>query len=351
MIHSSPKNIALFNSIIISLIFAAVYTTLYFTYENISIEPGIYLTILIFGLSFLTINYSINKFIYSRIKVIYKSIGMMRPQKPTKKNSKQNEKSSDVLDIVNQVVMEWGKEQQQEIETLRQGAKYRREFIGNLSHELKTPIFNIQGYISTLLDGGLEDPKINKKFLEKSEKSINRMIALVDDLEYISKLESGELKIKPERFDLFQLTKEVFDFLEMKAEKTSTKLLINPNSAKSVFVKADKKRIRQVLINLVDNAVKYTDKKNSKVTVTFYDFHDKYLIEVKDNGIGIQEDNLVRVFERFYRTDSGRSRDRGGSGLGLAIVKHIIEGHQQTISVRSTEGEGTTFSFTLDKPK
>lgn len=352
MIHSSPRNIAFFNSIIISLIFAAAYTTVYFTYENINIEPGIYLTLLIFGLSFLTINYSINKFIYSRIKVIYKSIGMMRTQKTTiEKKSRQKEKSSDVLDIVNQVVMEWGKEQQQEIETLRQGAKYRREFIGNLSHELKTPIFNIQGYISTLLDGGLEDPKINKKFLEKSEKSINRMIALVDDLEYISKLESGELKLKPERFDLLQLTREVFDFLEMKAEKTSTKLIINSNSVKSIFVKADKKRIRQVLINLVDNAIKYTDKKYSKVTVTFYDFHDKYLIEVKDNGIGIQEDSLVRVFERFYRTDTGRSRDQGGSGLGLAIVKHIIEGHKQTVSVRSIEGEGTTFSFTLDKPK
>lgn len=351
MIHSSPRNIALFNSIIISLIFAAAYTTVYYTYENINLEPGIYLTLLIFGLSFLTINYSINKFIYSRIKVIYKSIGMMRPQKAIEKKSRKKEKSSDVLDIVNQVVMEWGKEQQQEIEALRQGAKYRREFIGNLSHELKTPIFNIQGYISTLLDGGLEDPEINKKFLEKSEKSINRMIALVDDLEYISKLESGELKLKPERFDLLPLTKEVFDFLEMKAEKSSTKLIINPNSAKSIFVKADKKRIRQVLINLVDNAIKYTDKKNSKVNVTFYDFHDKYLIEVKDNGIGIQEDALVRVFERFYRTDTGRSRDQGGSGLGLAIVKHIIEGHQQTISVRSIEGEGTTFSFTLDKPK
>lgn len=350
MIHSSPKNIALFNSIIISLIFAAAYTTLYFTYENISLEPGIYLTALIFGLTFLIINYSINKFIYSRIKVIYKSIGMMRPHKTPEKKSKQKEKSSDVLDIVNQVVLEWGKEQQQEIETLRQGAKYRREFIGNLSHELKTPIFNIQGYISTLLDGGLEDPEINKKFLQRSEKSINRMIALVDDLEYISKLESGELKLKPERFDLLQLTKEVFDFLEMKAEKTTTKLIINANSAKSIFVKADKKRIRQVLINLVDNAIKYTDKKNSKVTLTFYDFHDKYLLEVKDNGIGIQEDSLVRVFERFYRTDTGRSRDQGGSGLGLAIVKHIIEGHQQTISVRSSEGEGTTFSFTLDKP-
>jgi len=350
MIHSSPKNIALFNSIIISLIFAASYAAIYLIYENIAIEPGIYLTLLIFFFTFLTINYSINKFIYSRLKVIYRTIGKLRTQKMPQKKGKQIQKSSDVLDIVNQVVMEWSEEQKQEIEALKQGAKYRREFIGNLSHELKTPIFNIQGYISTLLDGGLEDQDVNRKFLQRSEKSINRMIALVDDLEYISKLESGELKLKPERFDLLQLTKEVFDFLEMKAEKTNTKLIISGSLARSVFVKADKKRIRQVLINLVDNAIKYTDKKNSKVNVVFYDFHDKYLVEVRDNGMGIQEDALVRVFERFYRTDSGRSRDQGGSGLGLAIVKHIIEGHQQTISVRSTQGEGTTFSFTLDKP-
>ena len=350
MIHSSPKNIALFNSIIISLIFAASYAAIYLIYENIAIEPGIYLTLLIFFFTFLTINYSINKFIYSRLKVIYRTIGKLRTQKMPQKKGKQIQKSSDVLDIVNQVVMEWSEEQKQEIEALKQGAKYRREFIGNLSHELKTPIFNIQGYISTLLDGGLEDQDVNRKFLQRSEKSINRMIALVDDLEYISKLESGELKLKPERFDLLQLTKEVFDFLEMKAEKTNTKLIISGSLARSVFVKADKKRIRQVLINLVDNAIKYTDKKNSKVNVVFYDFHDKYLVEVRDNGMGIQEDALVRVFERFYRTDSGRSRDHCDSGLVLAIVKHIIEGHQQTISVRSTQGEGTTFSFTLDKP-
>ncbi|PLX10457.1 MAG: two-component sensor histidine kinase, partial [Marinilabiliales bacterium] len=286
MIHSSPKNIALFNSIIISLIFAASYAAIYLIYENIAIEPGIYLTLLIFFFTFLTINYSINKFIYSRLKVIYRTIGKLRTQKMPQKKGKQIQKSSDVLDIVNQVVMEWSEEQKQEIEALKQGAKYRREFIGNLSHELKTPIFNIQGYISTLLDGGLEDQDVNRKFLQRSEKSINRMIALVDDLEYISKLESGELKLKPERFDLLQLTKEVFDFLEMKAEKTNTKLIISGSLARSVFVKADKKRIRQVLINLVDNAIKYTDKKNSKVNVVFYDFHDKYLVEVRDNGMG-----------------------------------------------------------------
>ncbi|NOY50418.1 MAG: sensor histidine kinase [Chlorobi bacterium] len=349
MVHSSPKNIALLNALIISVIFGLAYSALFIIYDNIPVEPGILLTTFVFLLSYISINYSINKFIYARIKVIYKSIGMMTTSGKRENKHKGENRPSDVLDIVNQVVLEWGKEQQDEIENLKKGAKYRREFIGNLSHELKTPIFNIQGYISTLLEGGLEDDKINRKFLQKSEKSINRMIALVDDLEYISKLETGELKLKIEDFDLSRMVNEVYEFLEIKAAKNNTRLVLHPNSLRNINVKADKKRIRQVLINLVDNAIKYTDGENSRVTIVFYDFHDKYLIEVKDNGIGIQEASLLRVFERFYRTDSGRSRDEGGSGLGLAIVKHIIEAHQQTISVRSNEGEGTTFSFTLNK--
>lgn len=348
MIHSSPKNIALYNSFIISLIFAIAYFSLIFWYDQILIIPGIFLTLFIFVLSYLSINYSINRFIYSKIKLIYRSIGMMRSQ--TKENKiRKKTKSDDVLDIVNQVVLEWGMEQKEEIEALRQGANYRREFIGNLSHELKTPIFNIQGYISTLLDGGLEDKNINRKFLTKTEKSINRMIALVEDLEYISKLEASELTLNFEKFDLNQMSKEVVDFMELKAAKHNAKISINIAPSRKIYVKADKKRIRQVLINLVDNAIKYTDKNNSKVSISFYDFHDNYLVEVKDNGIGIKEENLMRIFERFYRTDTGRSRDKGGSGLGLAIVKHIIEAHRQTISVRSNKGVGTTFSFTLSK--
>lgn len=348
MIHSSPRNIALYNSLIISLIFALAYFSLFFWYSQIPIAPGILLTLLIFALSYLSINYSINRFIYSKIKLIYRSIGMMRSPKKENKIRKKT-KSDDVLDIVNQVVIEWGKEQKEEIETLRKGADYRREFIGNLSHELKTPIFNIQGYISTLLDGGLEDDNINRKFLTKTEKSINRMIALVEDLEYISRLEAGELKLVPEKFDLNQLSKEVIDFMELKAAKNNAEISINVAPSKNINVKADKKRIRQVLINLIDNAIKYTEKNNSRVSISFYDFHDNYLVEVKDNGVGIQEENLMRVFERFYRTDTGRSRDTGGSGLGLAIVKHIIEAHRQTISVRSSQVDGTTFSFTLAK--
>ena len=348
MISSSPRNIAFFNSLLISLIFALTYFSLHYWDTQIPVTPGIILTLLVFALSYFSINYSINKFIYSKIKMIYRSIGIMRSKKKEKKIER-NIKSDDVLDIVNQVVIDWGKEQKEEIDELKKGADYRREFIGNLSHELKTPIFNIQGYISTLLDGGLEDESINRKFLQKTEKSINRMIALVEDLEYISKLEAGEMKLNPEKFDLNQVSREVVDFLEVKANENNTALIINGNPNKTIAVQADKKRIRQVFINLIENAIKYTDKEDSKVTISFYDFHKNYLIELSDNGIGIQEENLMRVFERFYRTDMARSRDKGGSGLGLAIVKHIIEAHQQTITVRSKPGEGTTFSFTLAK--
>ncbi len=265
-----------------------------------------------------------------------------------KQELKKKSKSDDVLDIVNQVVLEWGKEKKQEIEELKRMAVYRREFLGNVSHELKTPIFNIQGYILSLLDGGVEDPDINKKFLEKAEKSVNRMIAIVEDLEEINKLESGELKIKKESFDLIELTKEVIDFMEMKADAFKSKIQLK-SSFRTAKIIADKRRIRQVLINLIDNAIKYGDIDHNLITISYYDFHDKYLVEVSDNGKGIPQEYLSRLFERFYRTEFSRSRDKGGSGLGLAIVKHIIEAHQQTISVRSKIGSGTTFSFTMKK--
>lgn len=265
-----------------------------------------------------------------------------------KRELEKKSKSDDVLEIVNQVVLEWGKEKKKEIEELKRMAAYRREFVGNVSHELKTPIFNIQGYVLSLLDGGIEDPNINKKFLKKAEKSVNRMIAIVEDLEEINKLESGELKIKKESFDLIELTREVMDFMEMKADTFHAKIDLK-STFKTAKTLADKRRIRQVLINLIDNAIKYGDAEHNQITISFYDFHDNYLIEVSDNGKGIPEEFLPRVFERFYRTEFSRSRDKGGSGLGLAIVKHIIEAHRQTISVRSKPGKGTTFSFTLKK--
>lgn len=341
---NSPRNIALLNAIVITLVSGVAIIVINLFYSSLSAIPLLVFLAVIFVSAFIFNDYSLNRFFNEKIKVIYKTIGSLSsmPDEATDDKNK-----SDVLEIVNQVVFRWSEEKKKEIEKLKEMAAYRREFLGNVSHELKTPIFNIQGYVLSLLEGGLKDDSINTKFLKKSVKSINRMIALVEDLEEISKLESSDLQLNEEVFNLIELTGEVIDFMEHKASESNATITINTPLSKSVRVKADKKRMRQVLINLIDNAIKYGNLEDGRIRISFYDFHDNYLVEVQDNGIGIQEENIKRVFERFYRTDRSRSRDKGGTGLGLAIVKHIIEAHRQTISVRSNIGEGTTFSFTL----
>jgi len=297
-----------------------------------------------FLFSFLIIRFALDKFIYEKIKPIYKTIGEFKEEEQDALPKK-----NESLEKVNRVVMAWSEKQKKEIEELKQMAVYRREFLGNISHELKTPIFNIQGYILTLLDGGLEDEAINKTFLMKANKGINRMIAIVEDLEEISKLESGVSKLKERPFDLYELVRDIIDFMEMKAKKNNASIVLSPAVPIPFPVLADKKRIRQVFINLIDNAIKYGNKVETIIQIGFHDLDQKYLIEISDNGSGIKEKYLPRVFERFYRTDQGRSRDKGGTGLGLAIVKHIVEAHRQNITVRSKQGQGTTFSFTLQK--
>jgi two-component system phosphate regulon sensor histidine kinase PhoR len=247
-------------------------------------------------------------------------------------------------------VEEWAQNQLQEIERLRDLERYRKEFVGNVSHELKTPIFNIQGYILTLLEGGLEDPKINKLYLTRSEKSIDRMISIVEDLESITKLETGELKPQYSVFDIMKVAEEVFEIEHMLAQERKISLEFTKKPDKPVMVMADKKRIIEVLSNLVTNGIKY-GKRKGKVKVGFYDFDEKIVVEVSDDGIGIDRKDLPRIFERFYRVDKSRSREQGGTGLGLSIVKHIIEAHNQTINVQSVLDEGTTFTFTLEKAK
>jgi two-component system phosphate regulon sensor histidine kinase PhoR len=222
--------------------------------------------------------------------------------------------------------------------------------VGNVSHELKTPIFNIQGYILTLLEGGLEDPNINKLYLNRTEKSIDRMISIVEDLESINKLETGELKPKFSVFDIVKIVEEVYELEQRLSRERQISLLIADKPDKPLLVKADKKRIIEVLTNLVVNGIKY-GKKHGFVKISFYDFDDKIMLEVSDNGIGIDKKSLLRIFERFYRVDKSRSREQGGTGLGLSIVKHIIEAHNQTINVQSVLNEGTTFTFTLEKAK
>lgn len=296
---------------------------------------------------FITYNF-ITYFIFEKIKPLYKTIHYT--QASGKELRKNVGKKHDIITEVKNEVGDWARNKAEEIDQLRQLEKYRREFLGNVSHELKTPIFNMQGYILTLLDGGLEDTSINRLYLERAEKSINRMINIVEDLESISRLESGELKLVFEDFNIVNLVYDVFELQEMLAQKQGVKLSFNSIYDKPIKVNADKKRIIEVVNNLIVNSIKY-NKKGGSTTVSFIDIADQVMVEITDTGMGIAEKDIHRIFERFYRTDKSRSRDQGGTGLGLSIVKHIIEAHDQTISVRSKLGEGSTFSFTLNKAK
>ena len=259
---------------------------------------------------------------------------------------------SDALETVNQDVISWAENKQEEIQLLRDQEEYRRDFLGNVSHELKTPIFNIQGYVHTLLDGGLEDEEINRKFLIRADKSVERMISVVEDLDVISRLESGRLELNLQRINIVDLVKEVMEMEEMKAGKRNIAIRFNEKYDKPIYVMADDDQIRQVYINLLDNAIKYGSQ-DGTIKLRFYDMDQNILCEVADDGPGIAPRHLPRLFERFYRVDKARDRHAGGTGLGLSIVKHIMDAHKQTINVRSLVGDnsGTTFSFTLKKSK
>lgn len=284
-------------------------------------------------------------FVHYRIKPIYQIL--------LSKNIKTSELPlyADSAESIQEQINSWAESNEQKISRLQENEKYRKEFMGNVSHELKTPIFNIQGYITTLLDGGLEDPEINRKYLERAEKSIDRLINIVHDLEQISKVESNSMELDKRNFDMTDLCREIFEDVEMLAARNNIATYIGSEpSQPPVMVRADRYAISQVISNLVSNAIKYGNP-DGYVKVDFIDGFDKVIIEVEDNGIGIPQEYLPRVFERFFRVDKGRSREQGGTGLGLAIVKHMIEAHGQKITVRSREGEGTTFTFSLEKAR
>jgi two-component system phosphate regulon sensor histidine kinase PhoR len=343
---SNPNKLAVNNALIV-VVFLALQFSVFALFVDENPQWWFMLILLpaMFLLTYYLFRYTLEKFIYEKIRVIYKTIR----NKKSVKGSEQPEIKGKTIENVYEEVVDWGNKKSMEIEELKEMAKYRREFLGNVSHELKTPIFNIQGYVLTLLDGGLDDPSINKEYLMRTEKSINRMIAIVEDLETISLLESSELKLNLKKTDVLALTREVVEFLEIKARKRGNTITFGDSYDKPVHVLADKERIRQVLINLIDNSIKYGNQEAGQTQISFFDMDENILVEVTDNGNGIDQADLKRIFERFYRTDKGRSREQGGSGLGLAIVKHIIEAHEQTINVRSTAGVGTTFAFTLRK--
>ena len=296
--------------------------------------------VLFFWFSVVLIYQVVKLYIHSKISVIYKNIY----------THKGVTRFVDVdIDSVEKEVEDWAIQKENEILQMKASETYRREFIGNVSHELKTPIFNIQGYILTLLDGGLYDKEVNMKYLKRTSKSVDRMINIVDDLEVITRLETEETQLEIGKFNIVELAKDVLDQLELKASESKIELSIQKEIL-TEFVLGDIDKIQQVFANLISNSIKY-GKEGGRTEVRFFDMNENILIEISDDGIGISEMDLPRLFERFYRVDKNRSRKIGGTGLGLAIVKHIIEGHNQTINVRSTVDVGSTFSFILEKAK
>ena len=303
--------------------------------------------VILFVISYLLIRYFLERFIYRKIKLIYKFIYQTKASKREEFYYK-NILPQKGIDEVREDVEKWAEQRKEEIESLKQNEQFRKEFLQNLSHELKTPIFAVQGYVDTLLSGALSNPEVNKKFLENTARNVDRLVNLVDDLDEISKLESGSQQFNKTLFPVQDLISEVYESLSLKAAKTHIYTIFKKGcETPPINVFADKEKIRQVLINLVDNAIKY-GKSGGEIEASIYKLDgERVLIEISDDGYGIGEEHLPRIFERFYRTDLARSRKEGGSGLGLAICKHIIEAHGHNIHVRSKIDVGTTFGFTL----
>ena len=338
----SPRKLSFITSLILSIPISLV---IYF-YDTNWKTAAIIFALTFFG-SFFLFAFVLEKFIYRKLKLIYKFIYQTKATKKEETYYKYLLPKKNI-DDVSEDVEEWAEEHKQEIELLRQNEQFRKEFLQNLSHEFKTPVFAIQGYVDTLLQGALENPEVNKKFLEKTARNVERLTNLINDLDEISKLERGELLLTKQNFVIQDLVREVFESLSMKTEPLHIKCSIKKGCESPLTVFADKEKIRQVLLNLIENSIKY-GKENGNIVASMYKTDGKHiLIEISDDGIGIAEKYLPRIFERFYRTDEGRSIDVTGTGLGLAICKHIIEAHGQAIHVRSTENIGTTVGFILD---
>ncbi len=297
----------------------------------------------ILGVAYATFSFGIERFVHGRIKTLYRTVHDLRRGRPAPERTA----AGDELSRVNAEVAEWASERRTEIRELQEREKFRREFIGNLAHELKTPIFNIQGYILTLLEGGLEDEKVNRDFLERASNGVDRLMKIVEDLDMISKLESGVMDLRLAVVDLHEVVRDAIESLELQSASKGVKLVNGVE--RGTPVRVDRDRLMQVLVNLFTNAINY-GLEGGGCHVSSYLLGDQVAVEVADDGIGISPEHLPRLFERFYRVGKSRARNEGGSGLGLAIVKHIIDAHGQSITVKSVEGKGTTFTFTLQRP-
>ena len=316
---------------------------LYFKYNIIDIESTLYATAIVFAVLFFILQKRVEQFIYKRVLKIYEDVSLL--------DLNNFNKTSVTPDIesLSKEMQKFAEDKQLEIESLNERETYRREFLGNVSHELKTPLFTVQGYILTLMEGAADDKKIRERYLERANIGVERLTAIVKDLDMISKLESNDLNLTIQPFNCLEMIQNVFELFDMKVKKKSMTLRFDKLYEFPIFVKGDAAKIEQVLINLIENSIKYGKIGGVIMVSVGSSGKNKIAIKVKDNGEGIKKENIHRIFERFYRVDKSRSRDQGGSGLGLSIVKHIIEAHKQTITLESEYGEGSEFTFTLER--
>lgn len=339
----TPGSISLIAAVSVGLSVGVVYFLI-----TKDLVESLILFIGVFSISLSIFYVLVQRFIFSKLRILRKAIQYLNSDTISYLKMLQNP-NKDIIFQVSEQVFDFAKDSRYKIDELQKLAEYRKQFLGNVSHELKTPIFSAQGYIHTLLDGALEDPKVNRLFLERASKSIERLVALVNDLTALSYLQGNEHPLNKTKVNLQEVIEETFEMCNSNEQNKKITLHIKRKSSPDPLVLADEDKIKQVFINLFENAIRY-GKKNGEVRVGFYEIDDVMVIEVSDNGYGIEEEHLPRLFERFYRTDQARSRHQGGTGLGLSIVKHIIEQHGFKISVTSKINQGTTFSFMLEIP-
>lgn len=333
------------SSAYITLFFLGVFLLYHFFNASLQLFFVVGFAVCLFVFSFLLIQYRVETFIYKRVKKIYDDVSLLE------NTSFRNQPITTDMATLTKEVQKFARDKKLEIETLKIREEYRREFLGNVSHELKTPLFTVQGYLLTLLDGAMDDKNIRKKYLQRAEKGVERLIYIVKDLDMITKLETGDINLDVSKFNIVEVIQNVFDLLEMRASKKHITLTFDNKYTKPIWIIGDQEKVQQVVTNLVVNSIKY-GKEGGTTEVGIEDLvNNKVIIRVTDNGEGIEKQHISRLFERFYRVDKSGARSEGGSGLGLAIVKHIIEGHNEKIYVESQFGVGSEFSFTMEKAK
>lgn len=340
---------ALLSAFYISILVSLIFVSFSISFSNFDLKLHWLLFIVsllsLFLISFFVIQYRAEKFIYKRVKKIYDDVSLLE------NTSFRNQSITTDMETLTREVQKFASDRKIEIETLKIREEYRREFLGNVSHELKTPLFTIQGYLETLLDGAADNLEIRDKYLQRAEIGVERLIYIVKDLDMITKLETGEIHLELSTFNITEVIQNVFDLLEMKAQKKKISLTFDKKYVESIFVNGDIEKIQQIVTNLVVNSIKY-GKKGGTTEVSIENLTKrKIIVRVTDNGEGIEKQHISRLFERFYRVDKSGSRAEGGSGLGLAIVKHIVEGHNEKMYIESQFGVGSEFSFTLEKAK